>query len=73
LVQDGVSGRLVPPRNPRAIAAAIVASLQNRAEARRLTIKGQEMARHLFNVERTTREVAEIYETLKPKAHKLVA
>jgi glycosyltransferase involved in cell wall biosynthesis len=73
LVQDGVSGRLVPPRNPPAIAAAIVASLQNRAEARRLTINGQEMARHLFNVERTTREVAEIYETLKPKAHKLVA
>ena len=73
LVQEGVSGRLVPPRNPAAIAAAIVDSLQNRAQTRRLTIKGQEMARHLFDVERTTREVAEIYETLKPKAHKLVA
>jgi glycosyltransferase involved in cell wall biosynthesis len=73
LVQDGVSGRLVPPRNPQAIAAAMLASLQNRAEARRLTIKGQEMARHLFDVERTAREVAEIYETLKSKTHKLVA
>jgi glycosyltransferase involved in cell wall biosynthesis len=68
LVQEGVSGRLVPPRNPAAIADAIVDSLQNRAQARHLTIKGQEMARHLFDVERTTREVAQIYETLEPKA-----
>jgi glycosyltransferase involved in cell wall biosynthesis len=73
IIQEGVSGKLVPPRNPQAIAAAMLDSLQNRAEARRLTIKGQEMARHLFDVERTSREVAEIYETLKPKAHKLVA
>jgi glycosyltransferase involved in cell wall biosynthesis len=64
LVQEGVSGRLVPPRNPQAIAAAMLASLQNRAEARRLTIKGQEMARHLFDVERTTREVAQVYANL---------
>jgi glycosyltransferase involved in cell wall biosynthesis len=73
IIQEGVSGKLVPPRNPQAIADAIVDSLQNHAEARRRTIKGQEMARHLFDVERTTREVAEIYETLKPKTHKLVA
>jgi len=64
LVQEGISGRLVPPRNPEAIAAAIVDSLQNRAQARHLTIKGQEMARHLFNVERTAREVAQIYTSL---------
>jgi glycosyltransferase involved in cell wall biosynthesis len=68
LVQEGVSGRVVPPRNPRAIAAAIVDSLQNRVEARHLTIKGQEMARHLFDIERTTCEIAQIYTTLNPKA-----
>jgi glycosyltransferase involved in cell wall biosynthesis len=68
LVREGVSGRLVPPRNPQAIADAIVGSLQNREEARRLTVKGQEMARHLSDVERTTREVAQIYSTLKPNA-----
>src|SRR6202048_2443980 len=33
LVQEGVSGKLVPPRNPPAIAAAMISSLQNRAEA----------------------------------------
>ncbi len=68
LVQEGITGRLVPPRNPQAIADAIVGSLQNRAQARQLTIKGKELARHLFDVERTANEVAQIYTTLKPKA-----
>jgi glycosyltransferase involved in cell wall biosynthesis len=64
LVQEGISGKLVPARNPEAVAAAIVDSLQNRTQARHLTITGQEMARHLFDVERTAREVAQIYATL---------
>jgi glycosyltransferase involved in cell wall biosynthesis len=68
LVQEGISGRLIPPRIPDAIAAAIVDSLQNRAQARRLTIKGQQMARHLFDVERTAREVAQIYTSLVDSA-----
>jgi glycosyltransferase involved in cell wall biosynthesis len=68
LVQEGVSGRLIPPRNPQAIADAILASLQNRAETQRLAVAGHKMTRHLFDVERTAREVAQIYMTLKPKA-----
>jgi glycosyltransferase involved in cell wall biosynthesis len=71
LVQDGVSGRLVPPRKPYAIADAMLASLQNRTEARHLTVKGQQMARHLFDAERTTREVAKIYSTLSANAANL--
>jgi glycosyltransferase involved in cell wall biosynthesis len=71
LIQEGVSGRLVPPRNPQAIAAAIVDSLQNRTETQRLTIIGQEMARHLFDVKRTTREVAQIYGKLVADAPRL--
>jgi glycosyltransferase involved in cell wall biosynthesis len=61
LVQEGISGRLVPPRNPQVIAAAMLASLQNRAEAQRIAVAGQEMTRHLFDVQRTAREVAQIY------------
>jgi len=64
LVQEGVSGRLVPPRNPQAIADAILASLQNRAETQRLAVAGHKMTRHLFDVERTAREVAQIYAAL---------
>jgi glycosyltransferase involved in cell wall biosynthesis len=68
LVQEGVSGRLVPSRNPLAIADAMLASLQNRAEAHRLAAAGHKMTRQLFDVERTAREVAQIYTALKPKA-----
>jgi glycosyltransferase involved in cell wall biosynthesis len=64
LVQEGISGRLVPARNPEAIADAMLASLQNRAEAHRLTGTGQKMTRNLFDVNSTAREVAQIYATL---------
>lgn len=72
LVQEGISGRLVPPRNPEAIANAMLASLQNRQEAERLAATGHKMTRHLFNVERTAREVALIYGTLTSERIKLV-
>jgi glycosyltransferase involved in cell wall biosynthesis len=68
LVQEGISGKLIPPRNPEAMSAAITASLQNRAEAKRATAEGYKMARHLFDVQRTAREIAQIYATLQPKA-----
>jgi glycosyltransferase involved in cell wall biosynthesis len=64
LVQDGVSGRLIPPRNPQAIADAMLASLQNRVETRRLAVAGNKMTRQLFDVQRTAGEVAQIYATL---------
>ena len=68
LVQEGVSGRLVPPRNPQAIAEAILASSQNRAETQRFAVAGHKMTRHLFDVERTAREVAQIYTALLDSA-----
>ena len=68
LVQEGVSGKLVPPRNPEAMAVAITASLQNGAEAQRVTTEGHKIARHLFDVQRTAREVAQIYATLPSNA-----
>jgi glycosyltransferase involved in cell wall biosynthesis len=71
LVQEGVSGRLVPPRNPQAIAAAMLASLQNPAEAKRLAVSGRKMTRHLFDVGRTAREVAQIYGILTSRPLKL--
>jgi len=71
LVQEGVSGRLVPPRNPQSIADAILASLQNRAETQRFAVAGHKMTRHLFDVERTAREVAQIYAKLASVAPSL--
>jgi glycosyltransferase involved in cell wall biosynthesis len=68
LVQEGVSGRLIPPRNPQAIADAMLASLQNRAETQRLAVAGNKMTRQLFDVERTAAEVAQIYSRLTSAA-----
>ncbi len=68
LIQEGVSGKLIPPRDPQALATAIISSLENREEARRLTAEGQKMARYLFDVQRTAREVAQIYVKLVEKA-----
>jgi glycosyltransferase involved in cell wall biosynthesis len=68
IIKEDVSGKLVPPRSPQALATAMLSSLQNRDEAYRLTCEGQRMARHLFDVERTAREVAQIYATLTPQA-----
>jgi glycosyltransferase involved in cell wall biosynthesis len=61
LVQPGITGTLVPPRDPQSLAAATLYSLKNANEARRLALAGQQMARQLFNVETTAREVAQIY------------
>jgi hypothetical protein len=46
----------------------MLASLQNRAEAQRLAVVGHEMTRHLFDVGRTAREVAQIYGKLATNA-----
>ncbi|MGB8523168.1 MAG: glycosyltransferase family 4 protein [Candidatus Acidiferrales bacterium] len=64
LVQDGKTGWLVPPRNPGALARAILDALQSTAEARRRALEGQKLARTLFDVERNGREIAAIYEKI---------
>jgi glycosyltransferase involved in cell wall biosynthesis len=64
LVQEGVSGRLIPPRNPQAIADAMLASLQNQSETRRLAAAGNKMTRQLFDIQRTAAEIAQIYAAL---------
>ena len=67
LVQPGISGTLVPPRNPQALADGMLASLRNRAESHRLALQGQKMARRMFDVATTAREIAGIYELVASK------
>jgi glycosyltransferase involved in cell wall biosynthesis len=64
LVMDGETGWLVPPRNPAALARAMLDALGNKDEARRRTVAGQKLARHLFDAERTGRETAAAYEKI---------
>ena len=49
LVEDGVSGRLVPPNDPAALAAAIDALLADPALRRRLAEQGAAQVRRMFD------------------------
>jgi glycosyltransferase involved in cell wall biosynthesis len=64
LIQDSKNGWLVPPRQPEALASAILEALNDRDEAKRRTTEGQARARKLFDAETTGREVAGIYERI---------
>ncbi len=61
LVIDGVTGRWAASGSPDDLADAIVDALCDRAETRRLAAEGALHARNLFDVERTGREVRDIY------------
>jgi glycosyltransferase involved in cell wall biosynthesis len=64
VVEDGVTGLLVPPRDPAALATAVAALLGDRERARRLGEAGRERRRRLFSVTATTRAVEALYEEL---------
>jgi glycosyltransferase involved in cell wall biosynthesis len=64
VVQDGITGWLVPPRDPPALANAILEVLSNPLEAAKRAQAGQQLANRLFDVVRTAMEVAEIYQTI---------
>ena len=64
VVRDGDTGWLVPPRDPAALAAAVRDALAHPAEARRRSLRGRELVRELFDVQRTGDEIARLYNRL---------
>ncbi len=62
LVHDGVTGWLVPPRQPRALAHALTEALDHPAEAARRSRAGRVLALELGNVQRTAKEILAYYE-----------
>jgi len=61
IVQDGVNGLLVPPRNPPALAQAIEQLATDAEWRRRLEIEALETIRRDFSIERMVRATEEIY------------
>ncbi len=49
IVEEGISGRIVPPRRPDLLAAAIVEILSDRERARRMGAAGRERIRTLYS------------------------
>lgn len=61
LIQDGTTGLLVPPRNPEALARAIVELLENPERAQTLADAARRHARAHFTRERTAQATLEVY------------
>lgn len=61
MVEAGVTGELVPERDPAALAAAIERLLADPARARTLGVRGREVARAKFSIEESARQLREIF------------
>ncbi|MBA3591917.1 glycosyltransferase family 4 protein [Methylibium sp.] len=66
-VADGVTGYLVSPKNPQALAERLVHLHANPALAQALGRAGIRRVRSLFTWERVARELAEVYAAVAPK------
>lgn len=49
VIEDGISGMLIPPADPGALARAVAGLLSDKAKARRIARNGYERARRLFS------------------------
>ena len=64
LVQDGVTGLLVPAENASALAGALLRFLRDPEQARQIANNGQRFAVENFSFERLIREIDELYAEL---------
>lgn len=69
VVEDGVTGRLVPPRDHRAMAAAIVELLRDPARRRQMGAAGRARVVERFTSERMVEETAAVYARVAGTPH----
>jgi glycosyltransferase involved in cell wall biosynthesis len=61
VVEDGVTGLLVPPRDPAALAEAIAVLLGDKPRRRQMGAAGRERVARHFSADRMAAEVADLY------------
>jgi Glycosyltransferase len=66
IVEDGVNGSLVPPRDAAALAEAIVRALKNDGVRKRMGDAGLARVRQRFTVERMVQQTADVYKRVAP-------
>lgn len=64
IIEDGVTGLLVPSHSPDKLAEAIITILQNPSLARQMGEAGRRRARERFSVEQHVAKIQEVYEEL---------
>jgi glycosyltransferase involved in cell wall biosynthesis len=64
IVEDGVTGLLVPMNNPEELAEAIRRLLTDPHEAQQMALRGLEHVRRHFTIQQTARKVERVYEAL---------
>ena len=64
MVVDGETGLLVAPRDPTALAAAVLDVLRDPQMATRMGAAGRKRRREVFSIEASARQVGELYEEL---------
>lgn len=62
LIENRVTGLLVPEKNPQAIADAVCELIDKPQEARKMAEQGNQKVRQLFNAKKNHKKVLEIYE-----------
>lgn len=62
IIRHGETGILVPPADPGAIAAAVIALLKDQGLAKRLATAGRELVLNQFTQEQMLRKTEEVYE-----------
>ncbi len=70
VVSDNETGLVVPPSNSARLAERILELLDDPLRARNLGLKGRELVREEFNVERMVAETAELYREIVEEAKK---
>ena len=69
VVEDGVSGVLVPPADAAALAGAIVRLLRDPALRTRMGVEGRRIARERFDVTRNIHQLEAVYERVAREKH----
>jgi len=64
VVEDGITGILVPPADPLALANAIINILSDREMAKKMGMEGRKRVEEEFSIERYVRNIERIYEEI---------
>lgn len=64
VVEDGITGRLVSPKNSTALAEAIIELLKDKKKAENMGIAGRKRVEKLFSIERNVKSIEELYEKI---------